>query len=615
MTHISLNQPHLSIKQLNNVKLPDFTVLIGRNGVGKTQLLQAIKHGAVTVAGIETDEIELFDLESFKPSNSGSANWGASSFAAMTANWYLLGDLNMSPVETAREIYSGILDEYDLDEGSERHRDFEKELRDSITGMQNLGDFPNIRSSTALESYASAIRKKVLRPLRRQATNQTGRNRRTDPNELNSKNDPATLITLTMKLHGKLPHEICRNDIILASNFEGNTIDNSISEVFARYKFDQFLWAHTEGEVSQQSFQYLMKQFRDDNKPPWEVLAEILDKMREGSDDPELFNFEFSDPENDKITFGNHLQYTFESRMTNRATGDSYPVMDLSSGEKIMMTLFLATFNHKIGRDQPKLVLFDEVDSVLHPSMISALIIGIKDLFVKNGTRVIIATHSVTTVAMLEEGEIYRIVRDNNIVSVSSVTKSEAIIDLSEGIATIDTGLRIAVSTAAPITILSEGKNSLHLKKWASLFFPDEVEVFDQLPDKTSKSQLKTYGLLLSKMNTNSHFLIVWDCDSENTARELKEQIAVSGNVTAFSFSSRTNSIVSKGIENKYDETILEPFSNRVLDASDREIARSFENNRKAQFASHVFDEGDETYFQYFDDLDSTVKSILNRIA
>ena len=54
---IKLNQPHLSIKKLATVDFPDFTALIGRNGVGKTHLLEAIKSGRASISGIPIPEI------------------------------------------------------------------------------------------------------------------------------------------------------------------------------------------------------------------------------------------------------------------------------------------------------------------------------------------------------------------------------------------------------------------------------------------------------------------------------------------------------------------------------------------------------------------------------
>ena len=225
------------------------------------------------------------------------------------------------------------------------------------------------------------------------------------------------------------------------------------------------------------------------------------------------------------------------------------------------------------------------------------------------------ATHSVTTVALLDDEEIYRVARSNNKVDVRSVTKSEAVFELSEGIATIDTGLRIA-SSAAPITILTEGNNALHLKKWASLFFPGKIEIFDDLQDKSSDSQLKAYGELLSKMRTNSHYLIVWDCDAESTARKFSKELPDTANVTAFSFSKRENRIAPKGIENQYDGEILKPFAVRSAEYStDREISLLFDKGKKTDFAKHIVANGTKEDFRHFDALKSVVSEILKRQA
>ena len=99
------------------------------------------------------------------------------------------------------------------------------------------------------------------------------------------------------------------------------------------------------------------------------------------------------------------------------------------------------------------------------------------------------ATHSITTVSLLEDGEIYRLVRDGSRVDIQPAAKSEAVSELSEGLATIDTGLKVIASKrSAPIMILTEGHNALHLKKWASLFFPSQVDVFEGLPTELVKT-------------------------------------------------------------------------------------------------------------------------------
>ena len=216
---------------------------------------------------------------------------------------------------------------------------------------------------------------------------------------------------------------------------------------------------------------------------------------------------------------------------------------------------------------------------------------------------------------MLEEGEIFRVSRKDNKVDVSLVTKSEAVSELSEDIATIDTGLKIASSNTKPITILTEGKNALHLKKWASLFYPEEVDVFDALPDRTGKDQLKSYGQLLAHMKTNSHFLIVWDCDVQSTAKKLAKELPETANVTAFLFSKRENRITNIGIENQYNEEVLKPFAVRAAELeTDEEISLSFNNKKKTEFAEFIFNNGDIEHFQHFDDLRLVVEKILEKL-
>ena len=608
---IELKHSYLSIQEMNGFDLPDFAVLIGRNGIGKTQLLDAVTSGAASVSELPKSSIEKYDINSFQPKNSEAANWGNSRFAENTAEQYFSSPKSgPALVEIAKEIFQKFGD--GSGDRTDDRRAFEDALQEEIRRIPDFSYFPNIKASPALAAYSQAILENVIGPLRsRNANNRTSRS-----NEKGScANDSALLVSLAMKLTGKLPHELCRDDILGAAHYEGDTIANTLSQTFTRYKVEQHAWAHTQGEAGQGTIQELKSAYRQQNRPPWELLRESLDRMREASDDPQLFNFDFSDPENDTILYTNQSEYSFQAQFSNRTTGARYSVGSLSSGEKIMMSLCLAAFNRTMGRSQPGLLLFDELDAVLHPSMIAALIAGLKDPFVANGTRVIMATHSVTTVSLLEEGEIFRVARNGYKVDVRPVGKREAVFELSEGLATIDTGLRIAAAGgAAPVTILTEGLNTLHLKKWAELYFPGKVHIFDELPARTGKDQLLTYGQLLAKMEANSHFLIVWDCDAESTAKKLSKELSESAKVTAFSFRKRENRITAKGIENKYDEKFLKPYSKISLDGgTGKETGRSFNCAKKTEFANHVSSHGTVKYFEHFDDLRAVVEAILRR--
>ena len=148
-----------------------------------------------------------------------------------------------------------------------------------------------------------------------------------------------------MKLTGKFPHELTRGDIIRASHSEGDTTSNSISEVFAAYKVDQFIWAHKRIEKEHIRFDELITEYRSTNPPPWETLRAVLSEMRVAAGDDGLFSFDFSDPDDLDLRVENYEQFSFRAEMTNRTTGARYELDSLSSGERILMALCLVSFN------------------------------------------------------------------------------------------------------------------------------------------------------------------------------------------------------------------------------------------------------------------------------
>ena len=604
---IKLNQPHLSIKKLATVDFPDFTVLIGRNGVGKTHLLEAIKSGCASISGIPISEIEKYDIQSFQPTESEQAGWDGVTFAQKTVEKYFSTPSDSAPVNIAKRVFLESLGKLNPGDGSDSRKQFEEAIRREISKIPDFDLFPMMKASNALSGYSQKILDQVINHL-----SQRGGSRGSSFG-----NDPGRLVSMAMKLSEKLPHEIDRNDILKAAHYEGDTVANTLSHVFTRYKVEQYSWAHTKGEEDgqQDNFKNLMAKYLEDNPAPWLALRTLLDEMRDTDGDTELFNFEFSDPQEDAISFSDCRNYSFQTQLSNRATGESYSIKNLSSGEKILMTLYLTLFNQAMGRRQPKLMLLDEVDALLHPSMISTLIAALRNHFAGRGIRVIMATHSVTTVALLDEGEIFRVDRNAGLHTISLVTQADAVVELSEGIAAVETGLKIATGGTAPITILTEGNNALHLKKWASFFFPNQLHVFGGLLHRTGHSQLLAYGQLLSRMTTNSHILIVWDCDAEKTARKLSKELPSGSNVTAFSFGKRENRITDNGIENAYKAELLERFANVTRGPGGEVVRHTIEDNNKTAFANHVSSEATKEYFEHFDELQAVVKRILDTVA
>ena len=517
-----------------------------------------------------------------------------------------------APSHLAEDIFRRVVETYGLEDGTEARHRFDELVAQEID-IPDFGQFKAMKVSgtsqnvvEAVATYTREIAQQVIRPL--------GTQDRQSKREASCNNNPAILLSMAMKLARRLPHEIDRADILRAAHYEGVTIGNALSEVFTRYKGEQYSWAVTESERGRGDVQSLLARYRQENTPPWETLREVLDAMRESAGGEDVFNFEFTDPEDKRINYADHQQFSFETALTNRTTGDSYDIQQLSSGEGILMALCMVWFNQAMGRRRPRVLLLDELDAMLHPSMVGALVSCLKDLFVKHGTKVVMATHCPATVAVLEDGEIYRVTREAGTVLVRPVTRSEAVEDLSDGIATLDTGLRIATSSAAPVTIVSEGNNALHLKRWAAIHFGGDVHVFNQLPDRTGASNLCAYARILAKMKPDSNLVFVWDCDQEKKTRTLLEELPPDGRVTGFVLGRRDNPVAPGGIENKYDEAILDPYSVETRDRMTGEVlGLGFNGRRKTEFAEHMLRHGTKEDFRHFDDLYAFVSEVVER--
>jgi ABC-type multidrug transport system ATPase subunit len=75
---------------------------------------------------------------------------------------------------------------------------------------------------------------------------------------------------------------------------------------------------------------------------------------------------------------------------------------DLSDGEKTIISLCFTSLS-KIDNEEKKIILLDEFDAVLNPSLIENFFTVIKKYFLDNGIIVIITTHSSATISLAPE--------------------------------------------------------------------------------------------------------------------------------------------------------------------------------------------------------------------
>ena len=159
--------------------------------------------------------------------------------------------------------------------------------------------------------------------------------------------------------------------------------------------------------------------------PPWDVVNDTFHAAGLGFliDHPDEFE---------------HTPYQPKLTKTGADTS-TIRFNDLSSGEKILMSFALCLYYAEDNRQTtayPRLLLFDEVDAPLHPSMSRNMIRIITEVLVKkHGINVIATTHSASTVALAPEDALF--VMESGIPGVRKTTRSAALNILTTDVPTL----------------------------------------------------------------------------------------------------------------------------------------------------------------------------------
>src|SRR5690606_21408835 len=123
----------------------------------------------------------------------------------------------------------------------------------------------------------------------------------------------------------------------------------------------------------------------------------------------------------------------FELKLINTFNQSEVKFSDLSSGEKVLMSLALALYNSKFDIEFPRVLLMDEPDASLHPTMSKQFLEIIENVFVKEkGVKVIITTHSPSTVALAKEEDLFVVNKTG--VRIEKTTKDKALKILTSGV-------------------------------------------------------------------------------------------------------------------------------------------------------------------------------------
>lgn len=367
---IRLDSPFKSITRLDEIELPSFVVLTGLNGAGKTQLIQAI---ATKKACIEADGSEATNL------------------IHITGG---LGGLSSVP------FYGSKLERFCI------------ALQNKISNyVYHKANSPQL-TYYSFESFFTPLEKTIIGTVNRNTAEKSKKKVETEP-------------TYTDRL--EIMRCIPPGAIIEDSPYSGANQDIfqcDLSQIFKLYHLlqeENDINCYLKDKKGRADVEALSDdEFIDRHgEAPWILANEILSSGGMG--------YYLTTPENQSSG------EPFTAKLISHLDGTEINFSDLSSGEQVLMSLSLMLYNSHYERIYPEVLLLDEPDCHLHPSMAGKLIKIIEEVFViRRNVKVIMTTHSPSTVALTPEDYLFVMKKDGG--RLSKQSKERCIKTLTAGV-------------------------------------------------------------------------------------------------------------------------------------------------------------------------------------
>ncbi len=550
---------HLAISQFNPTDINDFTVLTGVNGSGKSHLLDAIQKRKVVIEGMDNANIVLFNYETFKLENEGAYN------AQQIAN----------ERDAAWTFY-------------------EQQIRPPISSWRaSISDYDNIKS------ICQTDKKKFWDVAENPSIHQFKQNIKSHLSQPHIKGNPQSngIMSIIKELDRSID-EIEKDDFLnlfKPYNFKNDFLPTELGKViwdyFVKYYRNQV--SQFENQVNGKSLPALTEEqfIAKHGEKPWDIFNRILSKF-------DSLEYKFSSPEGLDI-FGNYQLKLIHTKKP----GVTVDFSSLSSGERVLMALVASVYKASADNIFPDILLLDELDASLHPSMMKNMLAVIKDIFLDRGIKVILVTHSPTTIALSPEESIFVMAKDGQD-RISKKSKQDALAILTEGFATLDEGIMIFdAAVQNSLSIITEGKNTLLIQMALDFHDVKDVKVITGFEDASGKDQLKTLFGFFSRANHKNKVLFVWDCD---VAFKLDEE---NQTYPYFLEKNTANSIATRGIENIFPESLFNDFIKTATD-SKGVTTKGFDESRKKDFTDFILNRKVKADFVNFESLIKRINEI-----
>ena len=410
MINLTFQQSHASIVSFPKTSIPDFTLITGPNGAGKTHLLQAIQQGFILTdtapQGNNQNQIRMFDWSTMAPQDTSA--FTSEAIRSERHNLYNQFQVYRQRTDLLEPVRNAI-----------RNFNFGDEYLSDPGRLLALED-NELKAILGSDDQVSELRNQLAGPVQNYENSILGQ---FDPNGQAQLKAVAKFSKKPIILIGE--KEILSPAI---PNWgQSDIFQQSFARLFVAYRdlklvnsFAKF--RASEGEVTEFLSE---KEFIQTHGPaPWDFVNNSLAKAG--------LDFEINEP-------SPHDYNQFQPTMTKRSNGTVIPFSALSSGEKVLMSFAFCVYYSNDRRQlaiQPKILLFDEIDAPLHPSMSKNVIDTITKVLVGDfGIKVIATTHSPSTVALAPEESIFTM-RPNE-PGVHESSKATALNILTAGVPTI----------------------------------------------------------------------------------------------------------------------------------------------------------------------------------
>ena len=390
--------------------------------------------------------------------------------------------------------------------------------------------------------------------------------------------------------------EVNQYALLKKTLFHPDAISNRISNIIGRYidiKYENMKNLGMSKFGKQVEF-LKPEEFNQKYPNPFYLINEALDKVELG--------YQLKPDDFDK-----YEEFDCYKPICINKNNEEVPIIRLSSGEKILFWLALSIFDIQgkyKSEEPPSLLLLDEVDAGLHPSMIKKLISVIQEYFLLKGIKVILTTHSPTTVTLSPEESIFVMKREGNSTSIEKSNKKEALNILTEGFVTLETGIEL-ISSEKKLVIITEGNNIEYIEKATDLFdnnLKDNFHVVNELKSKSGKDQLKVYYDFLIQLPLKNKFLFVLDCDIDTFKFQDNDKVEI------FKFN-KQQSKISNGIENLFPENL---FSEDFYNKKSKKDGGTLTELNKNKIKNHILENGTKEDFKNFKPLIDKIKKLLS---